>query len=446
MRRGERIGQAQDDTDAHVYAPSAGRVASIEPRQLPHLAASATECVILETEPAATDPNPAGAIAFGLDCDARALQRCVRDACVVDRRGGAAALGAPGDPEPALLILDAVDSEPWLHCDAALLQERADGVIAGALLLQRALGAPRVVLALGSAMFEALDAARRAIQTVAPAIELIRVGSPHLAGDARRLVRRIAGVELAPGARPREHGFAVLDVATAVALHDAVLEGEPPLSRIVTIAGPGVVRPGNYRVAFGTPIAHLVAQAGGYSGPSTRRLVADAANGAALPHDDLPILACSRGVLVLDAAPSRDRAAESPCTDCGDCVPRCPQQLQPQRLLPLVQTGQFERARDAGVLDCIECGACDLACPSHIALASRFALARAELQAHDLRVEVAAAARTRFLARNARLAREQVERAALEAMRRDNAATSDAVQAALERARARRRGTRGDGS
>jgi electron transport complex protein RnfC len=435
VRRGQRIGDARGTLGSDVFAPAAGRVVSVEPRRLPTADASTCDCVILQTERVGAAATSVDAGRVCVDPDAPSLRRLLQDVIGSDRHGASAALGAPGDPEPALLILDAVDREPWLQCDAAVVHEHADQVMAGAALLQRALEAGRVMLALDGTRAAAIDAARDAIARSDTAIEVAVVASAIAAEDTTALVRRVAGVELAAGARPREHGIAVLDVAGS----------ESPATRIVTVAGPGVARPGNYRVAIGTPLAHLLAAAGckRHAAPS---IVTDASLHASPGHEEQPILASSRGVLVLEVAQRRAPVAESPCIDCGACAPRCPQRLQPQRLLARLQAGQFEGARRDGVLDCIDCGACDAVCPSHIALASRFAAARTELRLREQRVAVADVARVRFQARNARLAREQAERTALDAARRDTAATSDAVQAALERARARRREPRGGGS
>jgi electron transport complex protein RnfC len=161
--------------------------------------------------------------------------------------------------------------------------------------------------------------------------------------------------------------------------------------------------------------------------------------GLALPHDDFPIVKASNCVLVLAAEQVRDPAPELPCIRCGDCARVSPAQLLPQRLLWQVRADQLEHAQAEGVFDCIECGCCDLVCPSHIPLVQHYRWAKTELRvrARD-RVE-ADAARERFDARTARLTREQAEREALHAARKLEAASPDAVQAVLERARQRKR-------
>jgi electron transport complex protein RnfC len=70
-------------------------------------------------------------------------------------------------------------------------------------------------------------------------------------------------------------------------------------------------------------------------------------------------------------------------------------------------------------MDCIECGCCDYVCPSKIPLAERFRDAKPALAVKLAARGDASAARSRFEARNARLAGIEADRRAkLEEKRR----------------------------
>jgi electron transport complex protein RnfC len=441
--RGERIGEAEGDISAHAHAPASGEILAIETRALPHLGASNCECVILRT-----DSSPwveSVAVRNPDELDARALRQCIRDAGIVGLGGAAFPTAAKLDAGLRLLVLNGVECEPSISCDDALLRERAEDVIAAGSLLRRAFGIGRVVLAIEETMRSAIDATRRAIAEPGDAaIELVVVPARYPTGGERQLVQTLTGEEVPSGGLPLDLGIVVINVATAAAIWRAATRNEPMISRIVTVAGPGVARPGNYAVAIGTPIAHLIAHAGGYTDRARRLVVGGPMMGTALPHDDVPIVKSSHGVLVLDAESVGEVAGEMPCIRCGDCASACPVRLQPQQLLREVRIGELERARGGGLFDCIECGCCDVVCPSRIALASRFRSAKGELWLRDAQAVAATAARERFEARNARLARDALERITEDSVRRDTAASTDAVQAALERARAKRREPRGD--
>ena len=133
---------------------------------------------------------------------------------------------------------------------------------------------------------------------------------------------------------------------------------------------------------------------------------------------------------------------EMPCIRCGDCAQACPRALQPQQLLADLRAGDPLLAREHGLDDCSLCGECDLVCPSQIALSARFSVAALALVQDRVLMQRAEPARLRFEARARRLQRESDERAEREARLVGQAASPDAVAAAIERARLRRLTTR----
>lgn len=101
-------------------------------------------------------------------------------------------------------------------------------------------------------------------------------------------------------------------------------------------------------------------------------------------------------------------ARQQPCIHCGDCARVCPEQLNPEALFFDLVRDDFGAVRAARLDACTECNLCTDACPSHIPLLDwlRWGKSAARERAQ------ADAARTRFLARDARLAREREARAA----------------------------------
>ncbi len=100
--------------------------------------------------------------------------------------------------------------------------------------------------------------------------------------------------------------------------------------------------------------------------------------------------------------------SQQPCIHCGDCARACPDALNPEALFFALVHDDFSAARAARLGACSECNRCVEACPSHIPLLGWFRWGKSELHEHAR----AEAARKRFEARNARLAREHAERAA----------------------------------
>ncbi|MDY0021143.1 electron transport complex subunit RsxC [Arenimonas caeni] len=437
---GDRVVRGQvvavpEGAGAPVHAPLAARVLALESRPLPGPAGLPVPHLLLEpsggSEDALLPPLPA-------DADPAMLRRRIAEAGVVGLGGAgfptAEKLGATRD----ILVLNGAECEPWISCDDSLLRAHAGEVVRGARVLARAAGAARVLLAVEDDMREALSACHAAVDAENEDIEVVAVPARYPAGGERQLILALTGREVPRGGLPRDIGVVVFNVATARAAWRAVALGEPLLERVVTVTGPGVARPGSYRVPLGTPVAHLVEQAGGYTPAAARLLLGGPMMGQALPHDDFPIGKTHSCVLVLDAAGLRPGGDEMPCIRCGDCAGACPSRLLPQQLLWQARAGRLEDARGQGLFDCIECGCCDLACPSHIPLTEVFRRAKGELLAADAAAADAAAAKSRFEARKQRLVREAAEREARLAARKAAAASPEGVAAALERARARR--------
>jgi electron transport complex protein RnfC len=137
------------------------------------------------------------------------------------------------------------------------------------------------------------------------------------------------------------------------------------------------------------------------------------------------------------ALPATD--PEMPCIRCGACAEVCPAQLQPQGLLMQLRVEDFGSAETDGLFACTECGRCDPVCPSRIRLLDAFRQGKDEICLRTEQLATADAARERFESRQQRLQREVVESAARQSERKAQVASPDAVTAALERAKAKRR-------
>jgi electron transport complex protein RnfC len=107
-----------------------------------------------------------------------------------------------------------------------------------------------------------------------------------------------------------------------------------------------------------------------------------------------------------------------------------------------LRADRLDLATTHGLAACIECGHCDSACPSRIALLSSFVAAKVGVASQALQSQRADDARQRYQQRQLRLERESEERAAREMQMAQQATSIDAVAAAIERANARRQQAR----
>lgn len=440
---GQCIARVSHQRGAHLHAPAAGRVRSVEPRPLPGMAGITAPHIVLDLDDGQAAPTPLPSRPLpALDpwtAPRQALLERIREA-------GVAGMGGAGFPTAeklavprSVLVINGAECEPYVACDDRLIRENAVRVVQGSRLLQRIVGAEHVFIAVEDCMGEAAAALREALDQVqAPDLELALVPSRYPQGGERQLIQTLTGREVPRDGLPRDLGVLVHNVATAVAAWRAVTEGTPLCSRVVTVTGPGVARPGNFEVAIGTPVADLVEAAGGYTPRAARLVLGGPMMGHALPDDSFPITKSSLAVVVLGVEDLRATAPELPCIRCGECASVCPARLLPQQLLWDVRAGALDRGREDGLFDCIECGCCDLACPSQIPLTQHFRHAKTALREAEREGAEARAARERHDAREARMRRLEAQQAERAAARKTALSSSDAVKAAIERARARK--------
>lgn len=441
--KGDLLGMASGP-GASVHAPTSGRVVAIEHRPMAHATGQPGPCVVLHAdgEDRRGERRP---LPGWRDAAPETVWAHLRAAGVVGL-GGAV---FPTDRKLAsarapihTLILNGAECEPYIACDEILMRERPDRIVAGALILRHALGAERVVIAIEEGMDAAEARLRDASRDLAGGeVEVIPVPAMYPEGGERQLVQTLTGQEVPDGSYPPALGLLVQNVATAAAVRDAVLAGEPLIERVVTVTGNGVHEPRNVLARVGTPVANLVQAAGGYREGAVRLVIGGPMMGYPLASDGEPVVKATNCLLILDRDDVRPTQAEMPCIRCGDCAAVCPSRLLPQELLFQARARQWDTVSELGMSACIECGCCDAVCPSHIPLTQWFRFAKGAVRDQAREREAAARARERFEARERRRQRQQRERAERLARRKKQLADQDSrkrqIAAALERAKKR---------
>ncbi len=169
--------------------------------------------------------------------------------------------------------------------------------------------------------------------------------------------------------------------------------------------------------------------------------------GFAVENLQVPVVKTTNCILAPSTKEQPPPPPAQPCIRCGLCSEACPASLLPQQLYWFARGKEYDKLEDHNLMDCIECGACSYVCPSHIPLVQYYRAAKADIRQQKIDAENAEHAKARFEARKARLEREQAEKEARRAARKAAAQSraqgggddkADAVQAAVERAKAKK--------
>ena len=131
---------------------------------------------------------------------------------------------------------------------------------------------------------------------------------------------------------------------------DIVLKRKPLVSRVITVTGKSVAKPGNYRVRFGTPLSDVVALAGGIPEDTGKIIGGGPMMGRAMNSIDMPANKRVSGLLFLPEEESRRIAPEN-CIRCAKCVSACPMGLEPYLLARQAELEMWDGMEKHSVMD-----------------------------------------------------------------------------------------------
>lgn len=443
VAKGQPLTQSSSDFSVPVHAPTSGYIHAISPHPVSFPPGSQSPALVLV---------PDGRERWHSLTPLPNWNRADSDELIDHLHAhGLAGMGGAAFPSaaklrgdwPALhtLIINGAECEPWIACDAMLMKERAEDMLAGALVLAHAARARSIVVAVedhARDVAESLQTHARALG-IEEKLSVRMVQTAYPQGGERQLVHTLTGHEVPRNGLPQDLGVLVHNVATAAAAHDAVIHGLPLIERIVTVTGPAIKTPRNLLALIGTPFSHLIKAAGGYDKPCTRLVLGGPMMGTPLSSDRIAVDKGSNCLLALTEAETRSTQPTMPCINCGECVRVCPAGLLPQTLFRLIEAQRYEDSADHHLADCIECGLCASVCPSHIPLVDYYRHGKDELVRRQLDARQAELARRRFETREKRLEEERRQR--LERRRRreerlrKNHSAKDEIEAAIARAR-----------
>lgn len=272
-------------------------------------------------------------------------------------------LTPPPGNKAEILIINAVECEPYLTSDHILMLEKGEEILVGVTLLMKAIDVKHAVIGIENNKPDAI----KHLKTLAaayPGIEIMPLKVQYPQGGEKQLIDAVIRKQVKSGALPISAGAVVQNVGTAFAVYEAVQKNKPLFERVVTVTGKKLTNPSNFLVRIGTPINVLIEAAGGLPENTGKVIGGGPMMGKALISPDVPVTKGSSGILIL----SKEEAVRKPmqnCIRCAKCVNVCPMGLNPTLLMNATEFTNWDMAEANYIVDCIECGSCSYTCPSN---------------------------------------------------------------------------------
>lgn len=361
---GQLIAEAGGFVSANIHSSVSGTVKAVEARLTS--SGSKVNSIIIENDNKyeSVEFKPVSKPVGELERDE--ILDAVKAAGVVGMGGAGFPTNVKLSPKNAdeidRIIVNASECEPYLTSDYRRLMEQPENIIEGLRIALRLFKGSKGIIAVEDNKPEAIKLLREKLGADSD-ITVHSMKTKYPEGAERQLIYANTGRYINSKMLPADVGCIVHNVDTIYSIYEAVREGKPLITRIVTVTGDAIENPCNLKVRTGTSYAELVEAAGGFKGTPAKIISGGPMMGKAIYSLDLPVTKSSSAILCL----SKDEASEyepSACIRCGRCVSVCPGRVMPNQLARLANAGDMDAFIKNNGMECCECGCCSYICPA----------------------------------------------------------------------------------
>ena len=385
VKVGQVIAEPGGFISAFVHSPVSGTVKGIAPRK--DLAGNSVMHVeiAVEGDEWAEGIDLSDTLVTEIPEDRNAILEKIKACGVVGLGGATFPTHVKLNPAPGskaeCLILNGAECEPYLTSDFRIMLERPKEIIIGAAIMQKVLGGCRTVIGIEENKPEAIETMGKALAELGyKGIEVLPLKKKYPQGGEKQLIQAVMHREVGSGGLPISVGAVVQNVATSLAVYEAVQKNKPLITNVLTVNGNclPVEKQHNYLFRIGVPLSFIAEYAGGIPEGAAKLVSGGPMMGRAIANLDAATVKGSSSILYLSEDSTR-RGVESYCIRCGRCSDACPMGLEPFLLRRLYKAGDLEALEANAVQDCIECGCCLYSCPANIPLLDHIRQAKGQV-------------------------------------------------------------------
>lgn len=260
---GQKVAEAGGFVSANIFSSVSGTVKAIEPRMTP--AGAKVNSIVIENDgefkEAAFEAKPYD-------------QMSKDDVLAAIKEAGIVGLGgagfpthvklAPKDPDAIeYIIVNGAECEPYITGDYRILMETPELLIEGLNIVLDMFPKAKGIIGIEDNKKDAIAKVEALVKGDAR-ISVATLKTKYPQGAERSLIYATTGRSINSSMLPADAGCIVDNVATIVAIKEAVKDGKPLYERVVTVTGDAIKNPSNFKVRTGTNVQELIEAAGGF--------------------------------------------------------------------------------------------------------------------------------------------------------------------------------------
>lgn len=407
VKIGTLIAKADGDVSANIFSSVSGKVSAIETKPTAH--GDVLHIVIDndfsdQTEFLPRLENPTSD---------QILRRIAE--CGIVGMGGAGfptavKLDIPEGVKVDTLIINGSECEPYITADHRIMVEYPEQILKGAKYIAKAINVDNIIIGIEDNKKDAIEVLNKVVaQNNYSDIKVVALKTKYPQGAEKQLIYSLTKRVVPAESLPSKVGVVVNNTHTALAVYNAVWEGQPLYRRVVTVSGGAVKNKGNYWIRIGTSYKDILNDCKAADSLENVKVKqdlirekqaqlesADKSQANQLKREikklqkELEEIKSAQCYMILNGGPMMGEAAKSAdevvtattsavlfltqkeinniepsqCINCGKCARVCPMKLMPMYIDLACIAGDWADAKKYGAVDCILCGCCSYICPA----------------------------------------------------------------------------------
>lgn len=280
------------------------------------------------------------------------------------------------------LVLNVLETIPYLKVDTTLLKHRGAMIAAGFIHAIKALGASKVYVVVAPGLEKSCGDFFKVVNAQVSGLIIVTMSPRFPSHRPEVLLPQIIKKTARECVVPKNVGTMFLAPRTCLAIYEAVHHGRPLTESYVYLSGKAMARATVIKARIGTPLYLLFEDAGGLSSMPEQIAINNPLDGYVCKNIDMPVSKETYAAIALSTEET-NQAPESECVHCALCIQGCPVYLEPELIYKLVRKGERNNAMAIGLASCTECGLCSYVCPSHIPLVQTFRMEKKALESKE---------------------------------------------------------------